>query len=489
MVRNPCLLHIFIILLICNVLSISSSALDGGGEEKTFVYNYDAIYQQLNPSTQDRYRRATLTSSPVSTVESDQNKERFVNSSVATREENQGNTDTTVVEDHHKYYTSKYLASNNASTTSYFVDLSSGHAVRSSGFEDLEVSKMALLSEAYLKADTVKLKFPFHFYGNEINSVVVTTGGFLSVGPIFHAYTHAVHYVAPLMANFNPSKTSNKNDTASSNSGILIGSGKDVFIVQWNELCLNKTLPQDSDSGNDEMKFTFQAILHRNGTIVFAYKDVPVLPSKLEESLHNVTVGLADGLVLSYVYRKNNKFYYHNYIYSYHKVSLPLEKVSSGDAFVLDLQPTCIQQANCTSCLDKSVTQFNCKWCPKLQLCSDGIDWHRQAWLKYCAPNSPIENADRCGIDGSSTSGRRDGARGPMTKRKSLKGDDSTALIYGIVGFLVVSIVVGIVGFFYYAYTRPQSVPGMWLIEHRPSVVFRKARMMRSDKESDDQLL
>ena len=76
-----------------------------------------------------------------------------------------------------------------------------------------------------------------------------------------------------------------------------------------------------------------------------------------------------------------------------------------------------------------------------------------------------------------------------MTKRKSLKGDDSTALIYGIVGFLVVSIVVGIVGFFYYAYTRPQSVPGMWLIEHRPSVVFRNARMMRSDKESDDQLL
>ena len=480
----------------CNISSITSSALVRGGE-KAFIYNHDAIYQQLDPSPQDRHRRTTMmTSNPIATFTSDQgkSKEQFVNSSVAVSEENEGNTKTTVVEDHHKYYTSKYLASNNVSTASYFIDLSSGHAVRTSGFEDLEVSKMALLSEAYLKADTVKLKFPFHFYGNEINSVVVTTGGFLSVGPIFHAYTHAVHYVAPLMANFNPSKTSKKNDTTTSNSGILIGSGKDVFIVQWNELRLNKTNPKskssidDESSNNDEMKFTFQAILHRNGTIVFAYKDIPVLPSKLEDSLHNVTIGLADGLVLSFVYRKNNKFYYHNYIYSYHKVSLPLEKVSSGDAFVLDLQPTCIQQANCTTCLDKSATSFNCKWCPKLQLCSDGIDWHRQAWIKYCAPFSPLESADRCGIDGSSTSGRR-GGQGPMTKRKSRNGNNSKTLIYGIVGFTCVALFVGVAGFFYYAYTRPQSVPGMWLIEHRPSVVFRKARMMRSDKESDDQLL
>ena len=485
MVRNSLILNAFIIpLIICYVSSMRSPALDGK-EEQPFVYSHNGMYQKVNPSPHDRFRRATLMSSPALApvvFDHEGNKEKFVNSSVAARGENERNTENTVVEDHHKYYTSKYLA--NASAFS-FVDLSSGHAVRSSGFEDLEVSKLTLLSGAYLKADTVKLKFPFHFYGNEIRSVVVTTGGFLSVGPIFHAYSHVVHYVAPLMANFNPSMTSNENDTSS--SGILIGSGKDVFIVQWNELRLNNT-HHDDDGG--DMKFTFQAILHSNGTIVFAYKDIPMSPSKLENSIHNVTIGLADGLVLSYVYRKDDKFYFHNYIYSYHKVALPLEKASNGGVFVLDLQPTCVQQNNCTTCLDKSATQFTCKWCPKLQLCSDGIDWHRQAWLKYCAGHSSADSSRRCfdpdGTD-SSTSGRRR-TKG-MTKRKSSDRNNTGALIGGIIGFLCLAGLLALLGFLYYAYTRPQSTPGMWLIEHRPSVVFRKARMMRNDKDSDDQLL
>ena len=474
-------------------------------QNEPFLYNSEGVFQHINASPHQRLRRATLmTSLPMASGDSE---ERPVNASVAEREENNGNTESTRVVDNHKYYTSQYFAE----ASPRFLDLASGHAVRTAAthYADFEVSRHDLLSKAYLKADTVKLKFPFHFYGNMIKSVVVTTGGFLGVGPIFHAHTHMVHYVAPLMANFNPSMTSggstggggynntdsnimNATKDSSSSSGILVGSGRDVFIVQWNELRLNNSANEDG-SGKD-MTFTFQAVLHRNGTIVFAYKNIPELvsqqPTILENKPHNVTVGLADGLIQSFVFRRNGKIIFHNYIYSYHKVAFPLHNVRSGAAYVLDLQPTCIQQHNCTTCLDgEANSRFTCKWCPKLQLCSDGIDWHRQVWTKYCDPkHSPgavvAETVEQCYNmlhDGRS-------GRTAMTKRSSSDRNSSASLIGGIFGFLALIVLVVVAGVFYYAYTRPQSVPGMWLIEHRPSVVFRKA-MHKNDRDSDDQLL
>ena len=383
-----------------------------------------------------------------------------INQTYAGKKENDQNTNTTINKDtidDHRYYTSKFTTRGE----SYFIDLSNG--AESLPYDEFEIEKHELLSKAYLKAAVAFLKFPFYFYGNKVQRVVVTTGGFLSVGPIFHAYAHIVHYIAPLMANFNPS--------IDNTTEILVGSGKDIFIVQWKNMQMNNT-------ANGGPKFDFQTILHGNGTIVFAYKDVPVSPIKLPNDTHNVTIGIADGLVLSYIYHKDGKIHFHNYIYSYHRVSLPLQNPIPGSAFILDLEPTCIRQTTCDSCLNKNNTRFSCKWCPLLQRCSNGLDWHRQSWMIKCgktAFDDPAKCSAQVPDKGTKT----------MTKKKDSSSNNG-ALIGGIVGFLILVVLIILLAMFYYAYTHPQSSSGMWLIEHRPAVLFSKTRF---NKVPEDNLL
>ena len=68
------------------------------------------------------------------------------------------------------------------------------------------------------------------------------------------------------------------------------------MIVEWTNVHLK------GQSGNDttvlEGTFTFQAILHNSGDIVFAYKSVPVLISTIEDEEHPVRVGLSDAYII-----------------------------------------------------------------------------------------------------------------------------------------------------------------------------------------------
>lgn len=94
----------------------------------------------------------------------------------------------------------------------------------------------------------------------------------------------ATQYIAPLMANFDPSFSRNSTVCYLDNGehgqldimwdlelGALTwpltpGSAGEVFVVQWDKVRLQ--------SREAEGAFTFQAALHRNGTIVFGYRDV-----------------------------------------------------------------------------------------------------------------------------------------------------------------------------------------------------------------------
>ena len=51
--------------------------------------------------------------------------------------------------------------------------------------------------------------------------------------------------------------------------------------------------------GDDKSKhyFTFQATLHKNGTIVFFYKDLPIPFAQIDDQDHPVKVGLSDAYV------------------------------------------------------------------------------------------------------------------------------------------------------------------------------------------------
>lgn len=108
--------------------------------------------------------------------------------------------------------------------------------------------------------------------------------GFIFTGEITHRMLTATQYIAPLMANFDPSFSRNSTVCYLDNGEwcrldimwvselwaltwpLTPGSSGEVFVVQWDKVRLQ--------GREAEGAFTFQAALHRNGTIVFGYRDV-----------------------------------------------------------------------------------------------------------------------------------------------------------------------------------------------------------------------
>ena len=98
---------------------------------------------------------------------------------------------------------------------------------------------------------------------------------------------------------------------------MYIGINKEAFIVQWTDISL---------SYENKSKFTFQAQLHKNGTIVMAYKNIPISPIHIKNtSKLNVTVGLSNGFILTFkhIIPFSKKVINHRYIYSNQKIKLP----------------------------------------------------------------------------------------------------------------------------------------------------------------------
>lgn len=105
--------------------------------------------------------------------------------------------------------------------------------------------------------------------------------GFIFTGEITHRMLTATQYIAPLMANFDPSFSRNSTVCYLDNGEwcqldslqlwpltwpLTPGSPGELFVVQWDKVRLQ--------GREAEGAFTFQAALHRNGTIVFGYRDV-----------------------------------------------------------------------------------------------------------------------------------------------------------------------------------------------------------------------
>lgn len=69
------------------------------------------------------------------------------------------------------------------------------------------------------------LQFSFPYYGYTVRNIVITSDGFVNIGSVYHAYAPMMHYVAPLMCDFD---STGRNDTK-----VYIGSNNEVFIAQW----------------------------------------------------------------------------------------------------------------------------------------------------------------------------------------------------------------------------------------------------------------
>ncbi|MED6232399.1 Plexin domain-containing protein 1 [Ataeniobius toweri] len=274
---------------------------------------------------------------------------------------------TRVVEDSHKYYIWESFGPTERKTECLWVDLNNLHKS--------QVRIHNILSNTHRQAARVALSFDFPFYGHNVRQIIVATGGFLFMGEITHRMLTATQYVAPLMANFDPS--------FSKNSTVRYMDNGTLFVVQWDMVRLKDR--------ENEGAFTFQAALHSNGTIIFNYREIPVPVEKINSTEHPVKVGLSDAF-MAFLPASQLSDAKQRTIYEYHRVEIDTTKIVSGSAFEFTPLPTCLQHTSCELCFTSNLTT-DCGWCNTLQRCSDGIDRHRQEWLEY---NCPEESKGKC---------------------------------------------------------------------------------------------
>ncbi|KAG7272814.1 hypothetical protein CRUP_025794 [Coryphaenoides rupestris] len=300
-----------------------------------------------------------------------------------------------------------------------------------------------ILSTTHRQAARVALSFDFPFYGHLLRQVTIATGGFIFTGAITHRMLTATQYIAPLMANFDPS--------FSHNSTVRYMDNGNLFVVQWDK--------------------------------------VPIPLDKMNSTEHPVKVGLSDAFMALPSHKSDGK---QRTIYEYHRVEINTTKIVSRSAFEFIPLPTCLQHATCDLCLSSNLTT-GCGWCNTLQRCSDGIDRHRQEWLDYnCSEEAKGTCADynHEGTDGWTPSFSP--SVGPTST--TMQGDhpdadesqsgpphagitENTAIIAGVVAALVVLIALTLLAV-YYINTHPAVAPPFYLMQRRtnnywPSMKFR----------------
>ncbi|KAK2860708.1 hypothetical protein Q7C36_004874 [Tachysurus vachellii] len=255
----------------------------------------------------------------------------------------------------HSYYISKIYQPTDAASKDLWVDL-----------KQMDKGKVhGVLSNTHRQALTVNLSFEFPYYGHLLKEITVTTGGFLYTGDMIHKMLTATQYIAPLMANFDPS--------ISPNSTIIYSDNGTALIVQWDHVYLQ----DDPHLGS----FTFQALLHGDGRITFAYKEIPADVNEIRSENHPVKVGLSDAfVVLHKIQQIPDIDIRRRTIYEYHRVELLKSKITNSTVVELLPLPTCLQFSSCDSCGTARIG-FNCSWCSRLQRCSSGFDRNRQDWV------------------------------------------------------------------------------------------------------------
>lgn len=271
-----------------------------------------------------------------------------------TEEDNDSNTQVEKDTDHN-YYISKTFGPSDSTSKELWVNIDQ--------MDKDKVKIHGILSNTHRQAARVNLSFDFPFYGHFLREITVATGGFIYTGDVIHKMLTATQYIAPLMANFDPS--------VSRNSTVRYFDNGTALVVQWDHVHL-----QDNYSLGS---FTFQATLHNDGRIVFAYKDIPTLVTQISSVNHPVKVGLSDAFVVVHRIQQIPNIRRRT-IYEYHRVELLKMKITSSSAVEMIPLPTCLQFRSCGPCISSQIG-FNCSWCNKLQRCSSGFDRHRQDWV------------------------------------------------------------------------------------------------------------
>lgn len=280
-------------------------------------------------------------------------------------EEAHDNNTETEEDTDHNYYTSRTYSPLDPASRDLWVNIDQ--------MEKDKVKIHGILSNTHRQAARVNLSFDFPFYGHFLREITVATGGFIYTGEVVHRMLTATQYIAPLMANFDPS--------VSRNSTVRYFDNGTALVVQWDHVHLQ----ENYDLGS----FTFQATLLNDGRIVFGYKDIPVPVAQISSTNHPVKVGVSDAFVVVHRIQQIPNVRRRT-IYEYHRVELQMSKITSMSAVEMMPLPTCIQFDSCGPCVSVQIG-FNCSWCNKLQRCSSGFDRHRQDWVDSGCPEEAKE--------------------------------------------------------------------------------------------------
>lgn len=395
-----------------------------------------------------------------------------------------GQDNTTQIEEDtdHNYYISRIYGPSDSASRDLWVNIDQ--------MEKDKVKIHGILSNTHRQAARVNLSFDFPFYGHFLREITVATGGFIYTGEVVHRMLTATQYIAPLMANFDPS--------VSRNSTVRYFDNGTALVVQWDHVHLQDNYNLGS--------FTFQATLLIDGRIIFGYKEIPVLVTQISSTNHPVKVGLSDAFVVVHRIQQIPNVRRRT-IYEYHRVELQMSKITNVSAVEMTPLPTCLQFNGCGPCVASQIG-FNCSWCSKLQRCSSGFDRHRQDWVdsgcpeeskeKMCENTEPLESSQASTpVQVTTTQFRvltttRRAATSQLPtslpteddtkialhlKDNGASTDDSAAEKKGgalhaglIVGILIlVLIIVAAILVTVYMYHHPTSAASIFFIERRPS--------------------
>ncbi|XP_077010500.1 plexin domain-containing protein 2 [Tamandua tetradactyla] len=400
-----------------------------------------------------------------------------------------GRDNTTQIEEDtdHDYYVSRTYGPADSASRDLWVNIDR--------MEKDKVKIHGILSNTHRQAARVNLSFDFPFYGHFLREITVATGGFIYTGEVVHRMLTATQYIAPLMANFDPS--------VSRNSTVRYFDNGTALVVQWDHVHLQDNYRLGS--------FTFQATLLMDGRIIFGYKEIPVSVTQISSTNHPVKVGLSDAFVVVHKIQQIPDVRRRT-IYEYHRVELQMSKITNISAVEMTPLPTCLQFNGCGPCVSSQIS-FNCSWCSKLQRCSSGFDRHRQDWVdsgcpeeskeKLCEASEPGEaslstsaRTTRAESSSPATTTRATTATAPLPsslptslpteddtkialhlKDNGASTDDSAAEKKGgplhtglIVGILILVLVVAAaVLVTLYMYHHPTSAASIFFIERRPS--------------------
>ena len=204
---------------------------------------------------------------------------------------------------------------------------------------------------------SLKLPFDVTFYNHPVSELFIFPEGFVSVSNIKTG--HDSRYIAPLPIAFEC-----HHSNTSSLSYWLDKNKNQSVTVQWED-CVPKNIPM-------KLPFTFRLKVWRKGLIEFIYKKlgISIQTGILDFLDDEINIGISDSITTG------------NFTYKYHEVNVPQKYIA--EHVLVSIRPlpgSCIEMDSCDKCVKAFRDDHHCYWCPDIDKCLSGMDFHKPAYL------------------------------------------------------------------------------------------------------------